>query len=138
MLRVTLLLAGFRVGVGHATGEKEETTIASNAPELVAEPLGREWLKRALASTSAEPMHEPAKPAPAPRKSKVMRDPLLTDLDRGIRVGDTKLVVRAILGPPVIGNDEVWEYGPSHVTFKNGVVTGWFNSPLKPIRVDED
>src|SRR5262249_19895997 len=27
MLRVTLLLAGFFVGIGHATGEKEETTI---------------------------------------------------------------------------------------------------------------
>ena len=30
ILRVTLLLAGFFVGVGHATGEKEETTIAAN------------------------------------------------------------------------------------------------------------
>ena len=39
MLRVTLLLAGFFVGVGHATGEKEETTIAANARELIAEPL---------------------------------------------------------------------------------------------------
>lgn len=58
MLRVTLLLAGFHVGVGHATGDKEETTIATNSPALVAEPLGSEWLKRALASTSAEPMHE--------------------------------------------------------------------------------
>src|SRR5204862_4638705 len=33
MLRVTLLLAGFHVGVGHATGEKEETTLAANALE---------------------------------------------------------------------------------------------------------
>ena len=31
MLRVTLLLAGFYVGRGHATGEKEETTIAANS-----------------------------------------------------------------------------------------------------------
>ena len=30
MLRVALLLAGFFVGIGHATGEKEETTIAAN------------------------------------------------------------------------------------------------------------
>ncbi len=30
-VRVTLLLAGFFVGRGHATGEKDETTIASNA-----------------------------------------------------------------------------------------------------------
>ena len=44
MLRVTLLLAGFFVGAGHATGEKEETTIAANALELVSEPLDLKWL----------------------------------------------------------------------------------------------
>lgn len=59
MLRVTLLLAGFFVGLGHATGEKEETTVAANALTLLAEPLGREWLQRARRSTSAEPMWEP-------------------------------------------------------------------------------
>jgi hypothetical protein len=59
MLRVTLLLAGFFVGVGHATGEKEETTIAANAAELIVEPLDSRWLQRAHRSTSAEPMWEP-------------------------------------------------------------------------------
>lgn len=59
MLRVTLLLAGFYVGVGHATGEKEETTIAANTPDLIAEPLDRRWLQRVHRSTSAEPMWEP-------------------------------------------------------------------------------
>ena len=59
MLRVTLLLAGFFVGAGHPTGEKEETTIAANARELVAEPLDRAWLARARRSHSAEPLHEP-------------------------------------------------------------------------------
>jgi tRNA U34 5-methylaminomethyl-2-thiouridine-forming methyltransferase MnmC len=59
MLRVTLLLAGFWVGIGHATGEKEETTIAANAPELLEEPLDSRWLERARRSTSAEPMWEP-------------------------------------------------------------------------------
>ena len=59
MLRVTLLLAGFFVGIGRATGEKEQTTIAANAPELLAEPLPREWLQRARHSRSAEPLWEP-------------------------------------------------------------------------------
>jgi len=59
MLRVSLLLAGFFVGAGHATGEKEETTIAANTLELISEPLGREWLQRAHRSTSAEPLWEP-------------------------------------------------------------------------------
>ena len=58
IMRVTLLLAGFYVGVGHATGEKEETTIAANTLELLSEPLDRRWLDRALRSHSAEPMVE--------------------------------------------------------------------------------
>jgi hypothetical protein len=59
LLRVTLLLAGFYVGLGHATGEKEETTVAANAPALIEEPLGHTWLQRARRSTSAEPLREP-------------------------------------------------------------------------------
>src|ERR1043166_1514878 len=59
MLRVSLLLAGFFVCAGHATGEKEETTIAANTPTLIKEPLDRAWLERARRSTSAEPLWEP-------------------------------------------------------------------------------
>ncbi len=58
ILRVTLLLAGFFVGVGHATGEKEETTIAANDLSLITAPLDRRWLERAKRSHSAEPMVE--------------------------------------------------------------------------------
>ena len=60
MIRVSLLLAGFYVGAGHATGEKEETTIAANTLALISEPLDQKWLQRARNSTSAEPMWEPA------------------------------------------------------------------------------
>jgi tRNA U34 5-methylaminomethyl-2-thiouridine-forming methyltransferase MnmC len=56
MLRVTLLLAGFYVGVGHATGEKEETTLAANTLSLLTDPLPPKWLERARVSYSAEPM----------------------------------------------------------------------------------
>lgn len=59
LIRATLLLAGFFVGVGHATGTKEETTIAANSPELIAEPLGARWLARAARSDSAEPLRAP-------------------------------------------------------------------------------
>jgi hypothetical protein len=59
ILRVTLLLAGFYVGVGHATGEKEETTLAANTLDLIAEPLNARWLERALRSDSAEPLRTP-------------------------------------------------------------------------------
>lgn len=56
LLRVTLLLAGFYVGAGHATGEKEETTIAANSLDLITEPLGERWLGRVQRSRSAEPL----------------------------------------------------------------------------------
>jgi tRNA U34 5-methylaminomethyl-2-thiouridine-forming methyltransferase MnmC len=59
LLRVTLLLAGFYVGIGHATGEKEETTVAANTRALISEPLDRTWLQRAHRSTSAEPLAAP-------------------------------------------------------------------------------
>jgi hypothetical protein len=41
---VTLLLAGFYVGIGASVGEKAETTVASNSLELIERPLGRDWL----------------------------------------------------------------------------------------------
>lgn len=59
MLRVSLLLAGFFVGSGHPTGEKEETTIAANAVSLIDEPLDLAWLDRARRSRSAEPLWTP-------------------------------------------------------------------------------
>jgi tRNA U34 5-methylaminomethyl-2-thiouridine-forming methyltransferase MnmC len=59
LLRTTLLLAGFFVGVGHATGMKEETTIAANTLDLIAEPLNARWLERATRSDSAEPLQMP-------------------------------------------------------------------------------
>jgi hypothetical protein len=58
-LRVTLLRAGFFVGRGGATGEKEETTLAANELGLLDRALDGSWLKRARVSTSAEPMIEP-------------------------------------------------------------------------------
>jgi tRNA U34 5-methylaminomethyl-2-thiouridine-forming methyltransferase MnmC len=59
ILRVTLLLAGFFVGVGQATGEKEETTIAATRLEWLDEPLDPRWLERAQRSSSAEPLLTP-------------------------------------------------------------------------------
>lgn len=55
-VRVTLLLAGFFVGCGHATGEKDQTTIASNDLSLIEEPLDAAWLKRVHRSTNGAPL----------------------------------------------------------------------------------
>jgi tRNA U34 5-methylaminomethyl-2-thiouridine-forming methyltransferase MnmC len=59
MARVTMLLGGFFVGVGHPSGLKEETTVAANQPDLLDEPLDRRWLERAKSSHSAEPLSGP-------------------------------------------------------------------------------
>jgi hypothetical protein len=59
LLRVTLLLAGFFVGRGVATGLKEETTVAANDRSLIEQPLDARWLERARRSESAEPLHAP-------------------------------------------------------------------------------
>ncbi len=78
LIRATLLRAGFFVGVGHATGLKEETTIAANAPDLIAEPLNARWLERAARSDSAEPLREPVyarAPLAATTLEKLQRHP---------------------------------------------------------------
>ena len=63
-VRVTLLLAGFYVGRGAATGEKDETTIAANAPELLSAPLEPAWLKRVRSSTRSAPLRIHGVPGP--------------------------------------------------------------------------
>lgn len=46
--------------------------------------------------------------------------------------GDTSETVESIMGTPdkIMGNEmvEIWDYGKSSVTIKNGVVTGWRNN----------
>ena len=55
-VRVTMLLAGWFVGTGVPTGEKEETTIAANRPGLLEKPLDHAWLSRVRSSTNASPL----------------------------------------------------------------------------------
>jgi S-adenosyl-L-methionine-dependent methyltransferase len=59
MARVTMLLGGFFVGVGHPSGLKEETTVAASRLDLLDEPLDHRWLERAKSSHSAEPLSGP-------------------------------------------------------------------------------
>ena len=54
-LRVTLALAGFYVGIGAATGTKDETTVASTTLESLARPLGPGWLDRVHRSAASRP-----------------------------------------------------------------------------------
>ncbi len=61
--RSAMLLAGFFVGAGDATGTKGETTTAAVCREDLAHPLGAEWLSRLSRSTSPLPNDISADPA---------------------------------------------------------------------------
>jgi tRNA U34 5-methylaminomethyl-2-thiouridine-forming methyltransferase MnmC len=50
--RARLMLAGWCVGRGVATGEKTETTVAATKLDELREPLGRDWLERVRRSTA--------------------------------------------------------------------------------------
>lgn len=55
-IRVTLLMAGFRVGYGLQVHKKLHTTIASNRVEVLKRPLDREWYEKLKISHSAAPL----------------------------------------------------------------------------------
>lgn len=52
-----------------------------------------------------------------------------------LRLGMRSAEVRAIQGEPVTRHDELWEFGPSWITFECGVVSNWYSSPLRPLKV---
>jgi queuine tRNA-ribosyltransferase len=57
--RSALLLAGFFVGVGDASGPKEQTTAAAADPADVLRPLDARWLERLARSSAAFPPDAP-------------------------------------------------------------------------------
>jgi len=63
-VRVTLLLAGFHVGIGSEVGEKAETSVASNDLRMIQRPLERSWLERVRISKNSAPMTGPYSLAP--------------------------------------------------------------------------
>jgi tRNA U34 5-methylaminomethyl-2-thiouridine-forming methyltransferase MnmC len=61
--RVSLLLAGFHVGIGAPIGTKSETTVAGRRAQDLATPLGARWLQRWERSSSRAPHGEELTPA---------------------------------------------------------------------------
>jgi queuine tRNA-ribosyltransferase len=59
-VRSALLLAGFFVGVGDASGPKQQTTAAATRRELLARPLDGRWLDRLDRSSAPYPADAPA------------------------------------------------------------------------------
>jgi queuine tRNA-ribosyltransferase len=57
--RAALVLAGFAVGVGDATGAKEHTTVAAVEPGDLERPLDARWLDRLRRSSAPLPLDAP-------------------------------------------------------------------------------
>ena len=57
--RAALLLAGFAVGVGDRTGDRQETTVAALRSSDLAQPLDARWLHRLARSTAPFPIDVP-------------------------------------------------------------------------------
>lgn len=58
--------------------------------------------------------------------------------DTAIVLGSSANQVRELHGAPVSGWEQRWEYGPSWVAFRCGVVVDWYSSPLRPLRVNSE
>lgn len=70
----------------------------------------------------------------APPAEAVYSPPLLGEM-KLIRVGSNAGEVLALQGPPLRRSDSMWDYGPSRIFFRDGIVTGWEEHPLYPLRV---
>ena len=51
-----------------------------------------------------------------------------------IRLGMDSATVLALQGTPSRTSEELWEYGPSWIRFEEGLVVGWYSSPLYRLR----
>ncbi|MGH8172433.1 MAG: J domain-containing protein [Rhodanobacteraceae bacterium] len=51
-----------------------------------------------------------------------------------IDLGTTAERVRELNGEPVSGWEQRWEYGPSWVAFRCGLVSDWYSSRLRPLK----
>ncbi len=52
-----------------------------------------------------------------------------------IRIGSSYDDVSRIQGEPLFKTALRWDYGPSYIEFRYGKVSGWHNSPMRPLRV---
>ncbi len=54
-----------------------------------------------------------------------------------IHIGSSPDDVIRIQGEPLFRNGPRWDYGPSYIEFRYNRVSGWHNSPMRPLRVEE-
>lgn len=70
-------------------------------------------------------------------------DPLKANMDqapreqptKSIAIGSTKQNVRIVQGAPLRESKNMWEYRVSRIYFTDDKVTGWYDSPLDPLKI---
>jgi hypothetical protein len=89
---------------------------------------------------SLQEADEPTAPiAPTRAISEIPREPPRSaPAPTAMVLGASAQQVRALHGDPVSGWEQRWEYGPSWVAFRCGVVIDWYSSPLRPLRVETE
>jgi len=58
-------------------------------------------------------------------------------LSQKITLGMSAARARAIQGEPLNADKTRWDYGPSWIDLRCGRVSGWYSSPLRPLRVEQ-
>lgn len=93
------------------------------------------WLFATL--TQGEPAAPPPMTArePSAAVAHSSREPANVHALGIIALGASAQQVRDIHGDPVSGWEQRWEYGPSWIAFRCGVVVDWYSSPLRPLKV---
>jgi hypothetical protein len=51
-----------------------------------------------------------------------------------LKLGLSRSDVLEIEKAPISQGDDRWDYGPSWIAFERGKVSGWYSSPLRPLR----
>lgn len=87
-----------------------------------------------LWANPVEPEPAPAA-APAKQAARTRAAAARPAAAQTFELGSPAQRVRALHGAPVSGWEQHWDYGPSWVEFRCGVVTGWYSSPLRPLKV---
>lgn len=120
-------------GTGHADKDSSEILFRRHSgQDKSAIKVGR------TATTSAQTgAQQPSVSPPSPpgSSSRLAESPALLD---GVETGSTKTEVLALQGPPLRQTEYVWYYGKSRIYFRDGKVTGWYESPGDPIRFNRD
>lgn len=65
----------------------------------------------------------------------VAMSPVARDNRDHFTYGSSMEEVRRIQGTPAAEGDTQWTYGPSQIYFRNGYVSGWYSSPLQPLKI---